>query len=79
MDGGASWAAVHGVAKSRTQLSNFTFFSFFDFKINRISSHPFHSIPDLGKKMKPLISSISSDQSNLDFLLCALSGQVKLV
>ena len=25
MDGGARWAAVHGVAKSRTQLSDFTF------------------------------------------------------
>ena len=25
IDGGAWWAAVHGVAKSRTQLSNFTF------------------------------------------------------
>ena len=25
MDGGASYAAVHGVAKSRTRLSNFTF------------------------------------------------------
>ena len=25
MDGGAWWAAVHGVAKSRTQLSTFTF------------------------------------------------------
>ena len=25
MDGGAWWAAVHGVPKSRTQLSNFTF------------------------------------------------------
>ena len=25
MDGGAWWAAVHGVAKSRTQLSNFLF------------------------------------------------------
>jgi len=25
MDGGAWWAAVHGVAKSRTQLRNFTF------------------------------------------------------
>ena len=30
MDGGAWWAAVHGVAKSQTQLSNFTFtFHFF--------------------------------------------------
>ena len=25
MDGGACWAAIHGVAKSRTRLSNFTF------------------------------------------------------
>ena len=25
MDGGAWWAAVHGFAKSQTQLSNFTF------------------------------------------------------
>ena len=27
MDGGAWWAAVHGVARSRTRLSNFTFIS----------------------------------------------------
>ena len=25
MDGGAWWDTVHGIAKSRTQLSNFTF------------------------------------------------------
>ena len=25
MDGGASWAAVHGVTKNRTRLSDFTF------------------------------------------------------
>ena len=25
MDGGAWWAAVHGVARSQTQLSDFTF------------------------------------------------------
>ena len=25
MDGGAWWAAVHGVAETRTQLSDFTF------------------------------------------------------
>ena len=25
MDGGAWWAAVHGVTKSRTRLSDFTF------------------------------------------------------
>ena len=26
MEGGAWWATVHGVAKSRTRLSDFTFF-----------------------------------------------------
>ena len=30
MDGGAWWAMVHGVAKSRTRLSDFTF-TFFHF------------------------------------------------
>ena len=25
MDGGAWWAAVHGIARGRTRLSNFTF------------------------------------------------------
>ena len=29
MDGETWWATVHGVAKSRTRLSNFTFFHFF--------------------------------------------------
>ena len=29
MDGGAWWAAVHGVAKSRTRMSNFTFTFYF--------------------------------------------------
>ena len=29
MDGGAWWAAVHGVARSRTQLSDFTLFFHF--------------------------------------------------
>ena len=28
MDGGASWATVHGIAKSRTRLSDFTFFHY---------------------------------------------------
>ena len=32
MDGGAWWATVHGVAKSQTRLSNFTFiFTFLSF------------------------------------------------
>ena len=38
MDGGAWWAAVHGVAKSRTGLSDFTF------------TFPFHA---LEREMQP--------------------------
>ena len=41
MDGGAWWAAVHGVAKSRTLLSDFTFTFHF---------HAFHA---LEKEMAP--------------------------
>ena len=44
MDGGAWWAAVHGVAKSRTRLSNFT-----------LTFH-FHA---LGKEMAPHSSIIA--------------------
>ena len=39
MDGGAWWAAVHGVAKSRTRLSAFTFtFHFHDLE-KEMASH----------------------------------------
>ena len=39
MDGGAWWAMVHGVAKSRTRLSDFTF-TFFLWLANCFSSPP---------------------------------------
>ena len=38
MDGGAWWAAAHGVAKSQTQLSDFTF-TFFHSKIKNIDEN----------------------------------------
>ena len=31
MDGGAWWTTVHGVAKSRTRLSDFTYYVYFIF------------------------------------------------
>ena len=36
MGGGAWWAAVHGVAKSRTRLSDFTFTFHFHFSLSCI-------------------------------------------
>ena len=39
MDGGAWWAAVHGVAKTRTQLSDFTFTSHFHALEKEMATH----------------------------------------
>ena len=39
VDGGAWWAAVHGVAKSRTRLSNFTFASYFHAFEKEMATH----------------------------------------
>ena len=48
MDGGAWWAAVHGVARSRTRLSKFTFtfhFHVLEKEIATPSSIPALEIP----------------------------------
>ena len=39
MDGGASWAAVHGVAKSRTRLSDFTLTFHFHASETEMATH----------------------------------------
>ena len=39
MDGGAWWAAVHGVTESQTQLSNFTFIFHFHALEQEIATH----------------------------------------
>ena len=39
MDRGAWWAAVHGVTKSRTRLSNFTFTSHFHALEKEMATH----------------------------------------
>ena len=39
MDGGAWWAAVHGVAKSQTRLSTFTFTSHFHALEKAMATH----------------------------------------
>ena len=40
MDGGARWATVHGVAKSWTQLNNFTFTFHFHALEKETATHP---------------------------------------
>ena len=39
MDGGAWWAAVHGVAQSQTRLSNFTFTFHFHVLEKEMATH----------------------------------------
>ena len=39
MDGGALWAAVHGVTKSWTQLTDFTFTFHFDALEKEMATH----------------------------------------
>ena len=39
MDGGAWWAAVHGVAKSRTRLNNFSFTFYFHALEKEMETH----------------------------------------
>ena len=40
MDGGAWWAAVHGVVKSQTRLSDFTFTFHFHALEKEMATHP---------------------------------------
>ena len=40
MDGGAWWTTVHGVTKSWTRLSDFTFFHFPALQADSLSSEP---------------------------------------
>ena len=67
MDGGAWWATVHEVAKSRTRLSDFIFFLSFTWQMKgritelqfpkfcrQIKRHNLHFTPTTGKKLKYL-------------------------
>ena len=49
MDGGAWWATVHGVAKSRTRLSDFTFFHALEKEMATHSSVLAWRIPGMGE------------------------------
>ena len=52
MDGGAWWAVVHGVAKSRTQLSDFSFTFHFHALEKEMATHssvPTWRIPGIGE------------------------------
>ena len=52
MDGGTWWAAVHGVARSRTRLNDFTFTFHFHALEKEMATHPVFlpwRIPGMGE------------------------------
>ena len=91
MDGGAWWAAVHGVTKSQTQLSDFTFTFHFHALEKEMATHfsvlawripgtgeP-RGLPSMGShsrtRLKRLSSSSRSKLLNCSVLVSLLSGE----
>ena len=77
MDGGAWWAAVHGVAKSRTRLSDFTFTFHFHALEKEMVTHPSilawripgtgepDWLPSMGLHSRTQLKQLSSSSSNI--------------
>ena len=55
MDGGAWWAAVHGVAKSRTRLSDFTFTFYFHALEKEMAAHSTLLFPGESRGRRSLV------------------------
>ena len=78
MDGGAWKAAVHGVAKSRTRLSNFTFTFHFHALVEEMATHPSvlawripgtgepGGLPSVGLHSQTRLKQLSSSSSNTE-------------
>ena len=77
MDGGAWWAAVHGVAKSRTRLSDFTFTFHFHVLEKEMATHSSvlawripgtgkpGGLPSLGSESRTRLKRLSSSSSSV--------------
>ena len=68
MDGGAWWAAVHGVAKSRTGLSDFTFPFQFHALEKEMATHSLPGVP----RQPPFLPGESQGRGSL--VGCSLWG-----
>ena len=68
MDGGAWWAAVHGVAKSRTRLSDFTFTFHFHALEKEMATHSSvlaWRIPGTGEAWWAAVYGVTQSQTRL--------------
>ena len=79
MDGGAWWAAVHGVVKSRTRLSNFIFTFHFHALEKEMATHssvlawriPGTGVP--GRLLSMGLHRVGHDWSDLAAAACEMS------
>ena len=68
MDGGAWWAAVHGVAKSRMRLGNFTFTFHFHALEKEMATHSSvvaWRIPETAGALWAAVCGVSQSQTRL--------------
>ena len=71
MDGGAWWAAVHGVAEGRTQLSDFTFTFHFHALEKEMATHPSvlaWRIPGTGEAWWAAVYGVAQSRTRLKLL-----------
>ena len=77
MDGGAWWATVHGVTKSRTPLSDFTFTLCFHTLEKEMATHSSVlalRIPGTGKPGWAAVYGVAQSQTRLKQLSSSSSG-----
>ena len=82
MNGGAWWAAVHGVAKSCTQLSNFTFTFHFHALEKEMATHSSvlawrisgkgksDGLPSVGLQSRTRLKQLSSSNGTMRLSIC---------
>ena len=76
MDGGAWWAAVHGVAKSRTRRNDFTFTFHFHALEKEMEAHPSilaWRIPGMGGAWWAAVYGVTQSRTQLKRLSCSSS------
>ena len=78
MDGGAWWAAVHGVAKSQTRLSDFTLTFHFHALEKEMETH-FSVLPRDGGAWWAAVYGVAQSQTRLKRLSSSSSSNAKVL
>ena len=79
MDGGAWWAAVHGVAKSRTRMSDFTFTFHFHVLEKEMATHSSIlacRLPGTEEPVKAAVYGVAQSRTRLKRLSSSIQSEV---